>query len=122
MVDCEAIQEEAAHWLIRHDAGDMSAQEQGAFAAWAAIVRHRAAFIRLQAAWRHTEVLRRLRPLDGRVDPDLLAPGKEESPLSVVVRAVEWLGASARSSLWWRRAGRTALARTVRRPTSPPNA
>jgi ferric-dicitrate binding protein FerR (iron transport regulator) len=122
MVDREAIQDEAAHWLVRHDAGDMSAQEQAAFASWAAITRHRAAFIRLQVAWQRCDVLRRLRPLDGDVDPDLLAPGREERPVPIVIRAVEWLGASVRSSLWWRRADRTALARTVRRPTPPPNA
>jgi len=65
---------EAAAWLVRREAPDFSARDQAEFEAWAdADARHRAAYVRLEAAWRRADKLNRLRPLDGAVDEDLLA-------------------------------------------------
>lgn len=68
------IEEQAAAWLVRREAPDFTAQEREAFEAWLeADSRHRAAYVRLESAWRRADRLSRLRPLDGRVDEDLLA-------------------------------------------------
>lgn len=80
--DTEAV---AAQWLIRLDA-DQSAAVRAEFAAWlAADPRNQAVFLRLERFWKHANHLRRLRPLDGLVDADLLsrfspAPPPEPSP------------------------------------------
>ncbi|HYX45858.1 MAG TPA: FecR domain-containing protein [Sphingomicrobium sp.] len=73
MTDAQEIEANAAQWLIRQDAtGDTEAP---AFAAWlAADSRHRAAYIRLAAAWQRTARLKRLRPEGDPVDSDLLSP------------------------------------------------
>jgi transmembrane sensor len=65
---------QAAAWLVRREAPNFSAADQAEFDAWAnADPRHRATFVRLEAAWRRADRLRGLRPLDGTVDEDLLA-------------------------------------------------
>src|SRR5690348_5790981 len=68
------IEEKAARWLSRRDAG-LALREEGEFTAWLAEdPRHRAAYLRLAAAWERSARLSRLRPQDATVDPDLLAP------------------------------------------------
>ncbi|HVY79756.1 MAG TPA: FecR domain-containing protein [Steroidobacteraceae bacterium] len=68
------IEAQAAAWLVRRDGERFSAADQQAFDAWmAADPRHRAAYLRIEQAWRRTDRLNRLRPLDGKVDEDLLA-------------------------------------------------
>ena len=70
-IDLEA---QAAAWLVRREASTFSAADQAEFEAWAnADPRHRATFVRLEAAWRRADRLRGLKPLDGTVDEDLLA-------------------------------------------------
>lgn len=65
---------QAAAWLVRREASNFTAEEQVEFDAWANTdPRHRAAYVRLEAAWRRADRLRGLKPLDGRVDEDLLA-------------------------------------------------
>ncbi len=57
------------------------AAEQAEFDAWMdADPRARAAYVRLELAWKRADGLRRLRPLDGDVDADLL----EHSPFEPV--------------------------------------
>jgi transmembrane sensor len=68
------IEAQAAAWLVRREAPSFADEEAAQFEAWAsADPRHRAAFVRLEAAWRRADRLRGLRPLDGTVDEDLLA-------------------------------------------------
>lgn len=63
---------QAAAWLVRLDAKD-SAETLRQWDLWMQEdVRRRAAFIRLEQAWRQTDRLRSLKPLDGTVDPDVL--------------------------------------------------
>src|SRR5690348_11357979 len=65
---------QAAAWLVRREDASFSAADQAAFEAWmAADPRHRASYVRLENAWRRADRLNRLRPLDGKVDEDLLA-------------------------------------------------
>jgi transmembrane sensor len=68
------MEAQAASWLVRREASDFSAEEQAALDVWLlASPRHRSAFLRLEAAWRRADQLKRLRPLDGRVDENLLS-------------------------------------------------
>jgi transmembrane sensor len=74
MNSASEFEAQAAAWLVRREAPDFTAQELAEFDAWAdADPRHRAAYVRLEAAWRRADRLKRLRPLDGSVDEDLLA-------------------------------------------------
>jgi len=104
------IEAEASEWLIRLER-DPSPATKAEFEEWiAADARHRAAFVRLEKTWAHADVLRKLRPLDGDVDENVLdkfgqpasisvTPRKDRTPLLAVaasllfltVTAVTWL-------------------------------
>ncbi len=63
---------QAAEWLIRLDA-DTSAAVLARWRQWLAQdPRNQAVYRRLEKAWRETDCLRRLRPLDGTVSLDVL--------------------------------------------------
>jgi transmembrane sensor len=104
------IESEAARWLIRLE-GNPSPQMRANFDVWlAADPRNHAAFIRLEKTWSRADILKRLRPLDGAVDeqvidkfgvptPILDAPEKRRTPwlaaaaalLVVAVGAITWI-------------------------------
>ena len=66
------IESDAAQWLIRLE-GDSSRDTRASFDAWlAADPRHQAAFVRLKETWTRVDVLKRLRPLDGTIDEQVL--------------------------------------------------
>jgi transmembrane sensor len=74
MTTAQEFEAQAATWLVKRDGGALSASEQAQFDAWlAADPRAHAAYVRLELAWKRADGLRRLRPLDGGVDEDLLA-------------------------------------------------
>jgi transmembrane sensor len=74
MSTASEFEAQAAAWLVRREGAHFSATDQEAFEAWmAANPRHRATYLRLEHAWRQADRLNRLRPLDGKVDEDLLA-------------------------------------------------
>ena len=74
MTTAQEIEGQAAAWLVRRDGGGLPAGEQAQFDAWMeADPRARAAYVRLELAWKRADSLRRLRPLDGGIDEDLLA-------------------------------------------------
>jgi transmembrane sensor len=74
---------EASEWLIRLET-DLSPELRAAFEEWlAADPRNRAAYVRLEKTWRHADVLRRLRPLDGEVDENII--DKFDEPGAIVV-------------------------------------
>jgi transmembrane sensor len=80
MASAAEIEEQAAKWLIRLDAG-ATPEDWARHARWLAdSPRHRAAFLRLSRAWSGSNALRKLRPLDCHVDPDLLAPAESRRP------------------------------------------
>jgi transmembrane sensor len=80
MTTASDFEAQAAAWLVKRDAGGLSAEEQAQFDEWlSSDPRARAVFLRLETAWqRSTALMRRLRPLDGNVDADLL----EHSPFA----------------------------------------
>lgn len=52
MTDSRQIEQDAADWLVRRDAGDWTAHDQQRLDAWlSASARHKVAFLRLEAAW-----------------------------------------------------------------------
>ena len=58
---------------MKRDGGGLSGTEQAEFDAWVdADPRARAVYVRLELAWKRADGLRRLRPLDGGIDEDLL--------------------------------------------------
>ncbi len=74
MSNASEFEAQAAAWLVRRESPEFTEQERQAFDAWLeADPRHQAAYVRLEAAWRRLDRLNRLRPLDGKVDEDLLA-------------------------------------------------
>ncbi len=75
------IESEAARWLIRLE-GDPPAQTRAEFDAWLnADPRNQAAFIRLERTWNRADALRRLRPLDGVVDEQVLDKFGVQTPI-----------------------------------------
>lgn len=59
MTHPDPIEEQAADWLARQDAGPLDATAQQMFDAWiAASTYHRVAYLRLEAAWRQADGLR----------------------------------------------------------------
>ncbi len=73
----EQIEHDASAWLAKFDAHGTSPEHDEAFNRWLeADIRHRVAYLRLEAAWRRAERLKELKPLDGGVDPDLLAAAR----------------------------------------------
>jgi transmembrane sensor len=74
MSNASEFEAQAAAWLVRRESADFSEADQQTFDGWLrADARHRAAYVRLETAWRRADRLNRLRPLDGAVDEDLLA-------------------------------------------------
>ncbi len=73
MISNEFIEGEASRWLAVRDAGAGASEAE--FNSWLeADIRHRVAYLRVEAQWRRSERLRDLRPLDRDVDRDLLRP------------------------------------------------
>src|SRR4051794_13921800 len=82
---------EASEWLIRLET-DATPELKAAFDEWlAADARNRAAFVRLEKTWRHADVLRKLRPLDGEVDENIIDKFGEPGAIVVTPRRKPWL-------------------------------
>jgi transmembrane sensor len=80
----ETIEQQASRWLAARDARASSAEQQAAFESWLqSDIRHRVAFLKLEAAWHRSDRLRDLRPLDRAVDPDLLRPPRRHWSLGI---------------------------------------
>jgi transmembrane sensor len=74
MTTAPELEAQAAAWLVKRDGGGLPAADQAEFDAWQeADPRARAVYLRLELAWKRADGLRRLRPLDGGVNEDLLA-------------------------------------------------
>ncbi|MGH8284276.1 MAG: FecR family protein, partial [Steroidobacteraceae bacterium] len=101
MTPTERIKDQAAQWLVKREAARTDAKLRAEFEAWLREdVRHRAAYIRLEAAWRRTDVLmKRMRPFDGTVDADLLAPGPPDAPPPPRKRMPSWRALAAALAL-----------------------
>ncbi|MFL6604472.1 MAG: FecR family protein [Steroidobacteraceae bacterium] len=81
------IESEAAHWLIRLEA-DPSARTRSKFNAWlAADPRNHAVYTRLEETWNRADILKRMRPLDGAVDEQVLDKFGAPAPVPAPARA-----------------------------------
>jgi len=77
------IEQQAAEWVARIDVRG-TPEEWTALDAWLnTSPRHRAAFLRLSVAWRRADELKKLAPLSGAVDPDLLDPARSKTDMPV---------------------------------------
>lgn len=75
----DEIEQTAAEWVARIDLHG-TPEDWTALDAWLnTSSRHRAAFLRLSVAWRRADELKKLRPLSGAVDADLLDPARWSS-------------------------------------------
>jgi transmembrane sensor len=103
----ELIEQEASSWLAARDARTPSPEEEASFNYWLdADIRHRVAYLRLEAAWKRSDRLRAVRPLDRDVDADLLRQRRPRLPLalaaSVVLALVLAGGYFVHEKLGWR--------------------
>jgi transmembrane sensor len=72
-VNADTIELEASRWLVSRDARPADPDLASAFDKWLnADIRHRVAYLKLEATWRRSDKLRDLRPLDRDVNPELL--------------------------------------------------
>jgi transmembrane sensor len=105
MSHADDIENQAATWLSQRDALGERA-DMPDFTVWlAADPRHRAAYLRLAAAWERTAQLKRLAPEGTVVDADLLKPGRAHRlwsswrpPLAVAAGVV---AVAVVAALWW---------------------
>jgi transmembrane sensor len=84
----ELIEARASRWLAARDAGSATADEAAEFTQWLdADIRHRVAYLRLEAGWKRADRLRDVRPLDRDVDPDLLSSPTVRRPWMAAMAA-----------------------------------
>ncbi|MEE4380973.1 MAG: FecR domain-containing protein [Pseudomonadales bacterium] len=99
----EAIEEEAATWVVRRSGDEFGPEDERALAAWLATSeRHRDAYQRLAAVWADAAVLEELDDLADAAEP--LAPERRRSPspgrwalaaaasVCLAIASVLWLG------------------------------
>lgn len=96
----EAIDDIASRWLAARDARELTPAEVEEFNRWLeADIRHRVAYLRMEANWRRADRLRELKPLDQHVDRDLLAkPAKPRWPIAMAASAL--IAALAGAFVW----------------------
>jgi transmembrane sensor len=68
------LEAEASRWLAARDGGGAAFIDADLDRWLKADIRHRVAFLRVEAQWQRTDRLRDLRPLDRGIDADLLRP------------------------------------------------
>lgn len=93
----DAIELHASRWLASRDAGAVTPEQTEEFNRWLeADIRHRVAYLRLEASWQRADRLRDLKPLDRGVDADLLAePVRRRWPLALAASLLVSLIAGA---------------------------
>ena len=104
MSNAHDIEEAAALWLARRDAG-LGGRQETEFTAWLACdSRHRSAYLRLAQAWEQSARLSRLRTVGDEIDPNLLAPkrarglfGRRRTSLMLAASLAALTGLAA----WW---------------------
>jgi transmembrane sensor len=84
-MNSDSINLRASRWLAARDAGPFTSAESEEFNRWLdEDIRHRVAYLRMEANWRRAERLRELKPLEGQAQPDLLAkPAKRRWPMAL---------------------------------------
>jgi transmembrane sensor len=83
------VELQASRWLASRDARPSDPELASAFEQWLqADIRHRVAYLKLEAAWTRGDRLRDLRPLDRTVNPDLLRPPRRYGSLAIAASVV----------------------------------
>ena len=96
----ERVEREASRWLAARDASAGTPAQSEEFNRWLdADIRHRVAYLRLEASWQRVERLRDLRPLDRDVDPDLFKERKLRRPWPMAAAAS--LALALLAGGWW---------------------
>ena len=92
----QRIEEEASRWLVARDACAPSTEDEAAFDRWIGEdMRHRVAYLHLEAVWRRGERLRELTPQDRTADTDQLpAYRRRRWPLALAAAVILALLAS----------------------------
>jgi transmembrane sensor len=99
------IEHDASRWLAARDAGATSPAQTAEFNRWlAADIRHRVAYLRLEANWHRIARLKELRPLDRDVDPDLLKERRPRAHWRFAAAAALLLAVGA-GALWLQKSG-----------------
>ena len=105
-MSAERIEEEASRWLAARDSAGGIIPNAAEFDRWlGADIRHRVAYLRLEASWRRAERLRDLKPLDRDINPELLKEKRRIWPALAASLALAVLAAGAwfqRESGWQR--------------------
>ena len=99
------IELQASRWLAARDA---NAKPDAAFERWLDLdIRHRVAYLKLEAAWLRSDRLRDLRPLDRDVNADLLRPPRRHWTLAIAASVLLAMVAVSiyfvRTQLGWQR-------------------
>lgn len=107
-MSADTIDLQASRWLASRDARPDDAELTTAFDQWLhADIRHRVAYLKLEAAWRRGDKLRELRPLDRGVNPDLLRPPRRYWSVAIAAGLVLVMLAAglffANTQLGWQR-------------------
>ncbi|HEX6639094.1 MAG TPA: FecR domain-containing protein [Steroidobacteraceae bacterium] len=88
MSNDELIEARASRWLAARDARAATPEEAVEFNTWLdEDIRHRVAYLRLEASWLRADRLRDVRPLDGARDPELLRPQSSRRPWIMALAA-----------------------------------
>jgi transmembrane sensor len=88
MTNDDLIESRASAWLAARDARAATPGEAAEFQSWLdADIRHRVAFLRLEASWQRADRLRDVRPLDRAADADLLRAPTPRRPLFLALAA-----------------------------------
>jgi transmembrane sensor len=104
-MNSDPINLRASRWLAARDAGPFTPAESDEFNRWLdADIRHRVAYLRMEANWKRAERLRELKPLDGQVQADLLAkPARRRWPLALAASVL--VAALAGAWVWQQQFG-----------------
>ncbi len=106
VVNPDPVNLRASRWLAARDAGPLSPAETEEFNRWLdADIRHRVAYLRMEANWKRAERLRELKPLDHHIDADLLAAPRRRRRWPMALAASVLAAALAGAWVWQQQFG-----------------
>ena len=111
MESVKEVEEQAAEWLVKRDAGSWTEADQQALDRWLeASTAHMVAFIRLESAWQRTGQLKAL----GAGTPRGTVPSPDDWQLSAVFKTpTDVADVRSRSSFWSRNRALWAMAASI---------
>jgi transmembrane sensor len=84
------VEQEASEWIIRSEAEDFTDELKAELGRWLEEPRNHVAFLKIKEAWRWAERVSGTRPLDGKVDKDLLKDSDLLPPEPKKKRGSRW--------------------------------